>query len=305
MTLSVENNQSTGIMIPTIAAAAGGTVGGTVLAPAKYKSFEQLVDAAKDEVNFSEKTKDLKDDAKKAADTVESALNKVQEKLGKLNKDGLFTEGKAEVGKVLSELGAPAVEELNTIKSKGELADVIKAGEKDWANGMTIAADKLPQLTGEAKGVDVEQAKKLLPNGFELIEETVGEGDTAAKQYKVKLTTALQEVAQDAAEEAKTAAKEANDKIINAAREAVNTNVTAKQANAQFIAIADGATEGKVSKDAVEGVLKTAGEELQTAFNTIKKTLGKNRWLGAGIGVVGGLVAGLGIKAFIEGKKNA
>ncbi len=302
MTLSVENNQSTGIMVPTIAAAAGGAVGGTVLAPAKYRSFEQLVNAAQDEVKFSEKTNGLEGDAKKAADTVGKALNETQEKLGKLNKADLFKDGNPNVDDVLKALdeNAPNADELKTIKAKADAADIIKKAGK----------------VGEGIQITAEQAKAIdgkLPNGFVI--QTTGEGDKAVSKI-VSTTVKEAEDRLEAAEKALAGAGDnATDTLKNdvkAAKDAlaqemavVDDAINVRAKNAQFIAIADGATEGKVTKETVEGALKTAGEELQTAFNTIKKTLGKNKWLGAAIGVAGGLVAGLGIKAVIDGKKNA
>lgn len=300
MSVSEVNNQSTGIMIPAIATAAGATAGATVMAPAKYKSFEQLVNAAIDEVKFTEATKDLKEEAKKSAETVKKALTDAQAQIAKLNKEGLFTEGKAEVSKVLTELGAPTAEELGAIKAKGELADLISAGEKDWGKGMAIAADKLPQLAGDAKGVDIEKAKGLLPEGFELIEETVGEGEQAKKQYKI-INKTIEEVAADATEDVKT--KAAN--VLNAAKEKVAENVNLRNKNLGYQAIVDGATDGKVSQDVAKKALVTVDDNLKAAFDSIKKSLGKNRIMGGILWGAGALAAGLGIKALVDNKKNA
>ncbi len=302
MSVSEVNNQSTGIMIPAIATAAGATAGATVMAPAKYKSFEQLVNAASndDKFDFTAATKDLKDEAQTSAEKVGKALNVAKEKIAKLNKEGLFKEGTAEVDAVLEELGAPTAKELGTIKAKGELADLISAGEKDWGKGMTIAADKLPQLTGDAKGVDIEKARGLLPEGFELIEETAGEGEQATKQYKIKNNTII-EVAADATEEVKTNATNA----LNAAKEKVAANVNLRNQNVGFQAIVDGATDGKVSQDVAKKALVTVDDSLKTAFNSIKKSLGTNRIMGGILWGAGALAAGLGIKALVDGKKNA
>jgi len=299
MSVSEVNNQSTGIMIPAIATAAGATAGATVMAPAKYKSFEQLVNAAKDEVNFTEATKDLKDEAKKSADTVGEALTAAQEKIAKLN-EGLFKEGPADVKAVLNALGAPTVEDLGAIKAKGEVADVIK-NAKSVGEGIEITAEQAKNFEGK------------LPSGFTLA--TTSEGDKAvtkivsaevkaAEEALAAAEKAVTEAAGNVTEAQKTAVETAK-KDLAAKMKSVDDAITARNANVGYQAIVDGATDGKVSQDVAKKALVTVDDNLKAAFDSIKKSLGKNRIMGGILWGAGALAAGLGIKALVDNKKNA
>ena len=300
MSVSEVNNQSTGIMIPAIATAAGATAGATVMAPAKYKSFEQLVNAAKDEVNFTEATKDLKEEAKKSAETVGEALTAAQEKIAKLNQEGLFKEGTAAVEDVLKALGAPTAKDLGTIKAKGEVADVIK-NAKSVGEGIEITAEQAKNFEGK------------LPSGFTLA--TTGEGDNVvtkivnadvkkAEEALAAAEKAVTDAAGNVTEAQKTAVETAK-KDLAAKMKSVDDAITARNANVGYQAIVDGATDGKVSQDVAKKALVTVDDNLKAAFDSIKKSLGKNRIMGGILWGAGALAAGLGIKALVDNKKNA
>lgn len=267
------NNSSWMLPVGGLAVGAGA---GAWKAPAKYSSFDDLVEAATKDDSFTmPKVADgADDDAKKAFKTVTDAVENRKTQETELAK--LFTGDtkKVDVKNVLKITGqenvtAETIATANRNKALAKMfAEQAKEGETlkitddmrklfDTKNGETVVAGTED---------NIKQALKAM----------------GADLYEVTVT-------KDMLEKVAAEGKKATEEIANT------------KAAAELIASAE---DGKVTKEAAETFIKTGSDAAKTAFDNVKGMFGKNMWKGAGIGAVVGLAAGWVISKFMGGSKD-
>lgn len=270
----VNESNNSGWMLPVGGALVGGAVGG-YMTP-KYKSFEDLVEAAsKDDTFQINAPENATDEVKGHYDTVKKAVDKekgVQKAVAELFPEGT-TEVKAEdVLKKLNKNVPEKVAEKEQMKALGELIANAETGK-----AFTVSED----MKALFKGADGK-----VP-------------DNAETQVK----TLLKEMGADLIGENKQLSEEMKKTVKTNADDAAKY-LTENKAAIDFM---KGATDaGKVGKEAVETFVKTSVDDtVKTAFDNIKGSFGKNWLKGAGIWGVVGLAAGWIISKFVGGSKEA
>ena len=270
----VNESNNSSWMLPVGGALVGGAVGG-YMTP-KYKSFEDLVEAASKDDKFEIKAPDnATDEVKGHYNTVKTAVDKekdVQKAVAELFPEGT-TEVKAE--DVFTKLGKTKPTEVESSMKTIALNDIISKTAVDsdvkLEDIKNLFKDKDGKILTEADTKAKDLWKTLTGNDFT--------GDT------LKLTN-----------EAKAA--------IQTKADGATKYIADNKAALEFMI---GATDaGKVGKEAVETFAKTSVDDaVKTAFDNIKGSFGKNWLKGAGIWGVVGLAAGWIISKFVGGSKEA
>lgn len=269
----VNESNNSGWMLPVGGALVGGAVGG-YMTP-KYKSFEDLVEAAsKDDTFQINAPENATDEVKGHYNTVKTAVDKekgVQKAVAEL-----FPEGTTEVDAkdVLKKLNKTVPEDVESNMKTIALNDIIS--KKDV--GTEVKLEDIKNLFKDKDGKILDnaedQAKSLWKN---LTNETL----TDSVKLDEKIKAAIQTKADGAT------------KYIADNKAAIEFMIGATDA-------------GKVGKEAVETFAKNSVDDaVKTAFDNIKGSFGKNWLKGAGIWGVVGLAAGWIISKFMGGSKEA
>lgn len=270
----VNESNNSGWMLPVGGALVGGAVGG-YMTP-KYKSFEDLVEAASKDDKFEIKAPDnATDEVKGHYNTVKTAVDKekdVQKAVAELFPEGT-TEVKAEdVLKKLNKAVPEKVAEKEQMKALGEL----------FAN---VEADKELSITDDMKALFKDADGKVVADA------------------ETKVKTLLKEMGADLTGDTKKVTADMKN-AVKAKADGAAKYLTENQAAIDFMKGATG--EGKVGKEAVETFAKNSVDDaVKTAFDNIKGSFGKNWLKGAGIWGVVGLAAGWIISKFVGGSKEA
>ena len=277
--VAVNENNSTNWLLPAGGLAVGAGAGAWK-APAKYSSFDELVEAATKGDKFEmPKVADGADDAaKKDFKTVTDAVEnrKTQDKA----LAELFTGDTKEVEfkKVLdiTKQGEVTADKIAAAKKNEALAKIISGMTKDADIDIT---DDMKNIVKTGKeGENLDDAVKTLWK------------DVTGKEFPSAAEGAKPKVTDDMIKAAKTNAENATKYL------------TENKAAAELI---ESAQNGKVTKDAAEQFIKSGSEAATKAFDNVKGMFGKNMWKGAAIWGAVGLAAGWVISKFMGGSKEA
>lgn len=276
--VAVNENNSTNWLLP-VGGLAVGAGAGAWKAPAKYSSFDDLVEAATKGDKFEmPKVADGADDTAKANfKTVTDAVEKrkTQDKaLAELFKGDTK---EVEFKKVLEIAGKENVSaaEIAKFKKTEALAKII-SGMTDGAD-IDINDDMKNIVKTGKEGENLEEAVKALWN------DATGKDFPQVAEGKPKVTD-------DMIKAAKTNAEEATKYL------------TENKAAAELI---ESAQNDNVTKEAAEKFIKSGSETVTKAFDNVKGMFGKNMWKGAAIWGAVGLVAGWLVSKFMGGSKEA
>ena len=300
MTTNV-NNQSSGVVIPAIAAGTGAALGATVLAPNKYKSLGDLVDAANKDDKF---VSTVLKAPEKASDEVAAAYNDVSKTMqevlsgAKSEIDSLFGDAKeVKWQKVLDVADDMSLESFKDSVNKVNTFFSDFSVEK-LANGIEVGDDTLKALSVNKLSID--------DMGLSLVKNSDGKSVLVMKNLKELMATAAKEGADDVEKQAVDIAK-AKLKELGSGIDMIKTGVENRLKLFKLIDSGGNVTRANyekfLTKDLKCLLNSTFFEEIAKQFDTIKKNLGKSRYLGAIVGGASALIAGLGVNAMVNNKK--
>jgi len=264
--------------VPVAATTAiGAGLGATVLAPAKYNSFEKLVEEATsgDKFELAKLADDAAEETKTAYNTVKGAIDSTKDKLNKVTElfkapeSGTAPEklGISEVATKLGIANAPADEAaFKALKTNNSVAEALSKIAKD----------------GEIKITD--ELTALFNAG-----ETKGTADQVKAAYKTITGQEFAEGAKMTEDMQKTVAK-----YISERKDALSL---AERATAKEGALT-------LTQDAAKSYVKQGSQAVQEAFGKVNKLLGKSWMKGAAIYGAIGLAAGWVISKFVLGGKK-